>query len=195
LFKDTGAAWNPLSPSVRVEIVHVAGPAGMPAPELGVHAWHLGSTNPNDDSLSVWLEWINVPQIVPAGAQIIAEFRIVATPATDPGDLDHDGAMDCRDIALLDALIGTTFAAPTFDAYADLDRSGVIDSGDRALLLAVAQLHPADFNGDGLLTVADFGAFQTAFVLGDPRADFNGDGLLTVADFGAFQTSFVTGCS
>lgn len=52
----------------------------------------------------------------------------------------------------------------------------------------------ADFNRDGALTIADFGAFQTGFVLKDPRADFNGDCNLTIADFGAFQTAFVTGC-
>ncbi len=53
---------------------------------------------------------------------------------------------------------------------------------------------PADFNRDCQLTVADFGAFQTAFVLGSPSADFNADGQLTIADFGAFQTAFVSGC-
>ncbi len=53
---------------------------------------------------------------------------------------------------------------------------------------------PADFNRDGQLTVADFGAFQTGFVAADGRADFNADCALTVADFGAFQTAFVLGC-
>jgi hypothetical protein len=52
----------------------------------------------------------------------------------------------------------------------------------------------ADANGDGQLTVADFGAFQTRFVAADPYADCNSDGALTVADFGCFQTSFVAGC-
>lgn len=51
----------------------------------------------------------------------------------------------------------------------------------------------ADFNNDCLYTVADFGAFQTGFVAGDPRADFNGDGRLTVADFGAFQNAWIEG--
>lgn len=53
---------------------------------------------------------------------------------------------------------------------------------------------PADFNTDGLLTIADFGAYQTGFVGGDPRADFTSDCVLTIADFGAFQTAFVAGC-
>jgi hypothetical protein len=50
-----------------------------------------------------------------------------------------------------------------------------------------------DLNTDCALTVADFGAFQTLFTLGDMEADFNDDGQLTVADFGAFQTMFVQG--
>jgi FG-GAP-like repeat/FG-GAP repeat len=52
----------------------------------------------------------------------------------------------------------------------------------------------ADCTGDGALTIADFGCFQTKFVGGSPYADCNGDGNLTVADFGCFQTRFVQGC-
>ena len=52
----------------------------------------------------------------------------------------------------------------------------------------------ADCNADGVLTVADFGCFQTRFGAGDLYADCNADGTLTVADFGCFQTRFVTGC-
>jgi hypothetical protein len=57
----------------------------------------------------------------------------------------------------------------------------------------VAECYP-DCNADGVLTVADFGCFQTRFVLADPYADCSGDSLLTVADFGCFQTRFVLGC-
>jgi hypothetical protein len=51
-----------------------------------------------------------------------------------------------------------------------------------------------DCNQDGLLTAADFGCFQTAFVANDPYADCNADGQRTAADFGCFQTAFVAGC-
>jgi len=51
-----------------------------------------------------------------------------------------------------------------------------------------------DCNLDGVLTVADFGCFQTKFVGGDMYADCNASGTLTVADFGCFQTTFVGGC-
>ncbi|MFM9996419.1 MAG: choice-of-anchor tandem repeat NxxGxxAF-containing protein [Phycisphaerales bacterium] len=53
----------------------------------------------------------------------------------------------------------------------------------------------ADINADGGLTVADFGAFQSNYVLTNLRTcDFSGDGTLSVADFGSFQGAFVTGC-
>ncbi len=51
-----------------------------------------------------------------------------------------------------------------------------------------------DCTGEGNLTIADFGCFQTKFVAGDPYADCNGVGGLTIADFACFQTAFVAGC-
>jgi hypothetical protein len=64
---------------------------------------------------------------------------------------------------------------------------------DDVSLQPEASCYP-DCNGDGNLTVADFGCFQTKFVAGDPYADCNASGSLTVADFGCFQTQFVGGC-
>ncbi len=51
-----------------------------------------------------------------------------------------------------------------------------------------------DCSGDGALTVADFGCFQTAFISGNPYADCNQSGTLNIADFGCFQAQFVAGC-
>jgi len=53
---------------------------------------------------------------------------------------------------------------------------------------------PADFDGDGELTILDFVAFQGAFVSGDDAADANADGALNVLDFIAFQVWFEAGC-
>ncbi len=53
---------------------------------------------------------------------------------------------------------------------------------------------PADFDGDGELTIFDFLAFQNAFDASDPAADFDGDGSLTIFDFLAFQNEFDAGC-
>jgi hypothetical protein len=53
----------------------------------------------------------------------------------------------------------------------------------------------ADVNGDGTLTLADFGAFQSAYAMGQAYvADFNHDGVLNLADFGAFKTAYGAGC-
>ena len=49
-------------------------------------------------------------------------------------------------------------------------------------------------NGQHVLTVADFGCFQTRYVMRDPYADCNQDAQFTVADFGCFQTKFAAGC-
>ncbi|MFM9996643.1 MAG: right-handed parallel beta-helix repeat-containing protein [Phycisphaerales bacterium] len=51
-----------------------------------------------------------------------------------------------------------------------------------------------DCNADGNLTVADFGCFQTAYVLAHAYADCNQSGTLTVADFGCFQGAYVLAC-
>ena len=52
----------------------------------------------------------------------------------------------------------------------------------------------ADFDGDGVLTIFDFLAFQNAFAAGSLTADFDGDGVLTIFDFLAFQNEFAAGC-
>ncbi|GIW74578.1 MAG: hypothetical protein KatS3mg103_1100 [Phycisphaerales bacterium] len=52
----------------------------------------------------------------------------------------------------------------------------------------------ADLDGDGLLTIFDFLAFQSLFDAGDPLADCDQDGSLTLFDFLCFQTAFDRGC-
>ena len=59
---------------------------------------------------------------------------------------------------------------------------------------AIACYANCDCSDEPVLTVADFGCFQTKFVSGDPYADCNDDRMLTVADFGCFQSRFVSGC-
>ncbi|MCC6661096.1 MAG: NF038122 family metalloprotease [Phycisphaerales bacterium] len=52
----------------------------------------------------------------------------------------------------------------------------------------------ADCDADGVLTLADYGCYQTRFATGDPYADCNGDTMLNLADFGCFQTAYGQGC-
>ena len=51
-----------------------------------------------------------------------------------------------------------------------------------------------DFDGDGMLTIFDFLAFQNAFDAGDDAADCDSDGSLTLFDFLCFQNAFDAGC-
>ena len=92
---------------------------------------------------------------------------------------------------------------PDFAAVADLDGNGSDDiavtnrdSSTTSVFINTAGATPcvADFDGDGVLTIFDFLAFQTAFDMGDARADIDGDGSFTLFDFLAFQNLFVAGC-
>ena len=84
---------------------------------------------------------------------------------------------------------------PVFAVHAGDYRAEVSDPcvTVTSLVATLTVCYP-DCNADGALTVADFGCFQTKFVLGDPYADCNADGAHTVSDFGCFQTKFVLGC-
>ncbi|MEO1583902.1 MAG: GC-type dockerin domain-anchored protein [Planctomycetota bacterium] len=53
---------------------------------------------------------------------------------------------------------------------------------------------PADVNGDGLLSPADFTAWILAFNDRSPACDQNGDGACTPADFTAWVIGFNAGC-
>ena len=58
------------------------------------------------------------------------------------------------------------------------------------LEMTVIAIDDADINGDGVLDIFDFLAFQNAFAAGDPLADYDGDCRLTIFDFLAFQNAF-----
>lgn len=78
LVKTRGSTFNPDSPSVRVEIRDRSGVPGR----LGLQGFLQNSTDPNDDSLSVWVEWLDAPETVGAGTTVGLEVRVIAFPAT-----------------------------------------------------------------------------------------------------------------
>ncbi len=88
-------------------------------------------------------------------------------------------------------------------SYSDLDclQTWTPQQHQRALSVLLAERADhiitdceADLDGDGVLTIFDFLAFQNLFDAGDPAADFDGDGALTIFDFLAFQNAFDAGC-
>jgi len=178
LLKDNAAAWNAGSPSIEVRVESVSATVGS----LGVQGYLAGTTNPNDDSLSVWLEWVDAPAVVAEGTRVEGTLRVVATPATDPGDLDHDGRFTRGDGVRAFLLLGRVEADSDFDAYADLDRDRAIDDGDFDLIVGLIGAHPADFTGDGTINTIDVLAFLAAFSSGDPSGDLNEDGRVDTRD-------------
>jgi hypothetical protein len=141
------------------------------------------------------------------------------TPALHAGgDFTSAGGLTTSGIAYWDGLVwhaqesgtdGDVLAIAPFDSDgpSGLDPPVLYVGGDfqlaggasasRAALwtgCAPESLCYADCTADLLLSIADFGCFQTRFVSGELYADCNADGLLTVADFGCFQTRFLAGC-
>jgi len=80
------------------------------------------------------------------------------------------------------------------EAMADGQIAGLGGPNARGIVWLTPPECGADFNGDGLLNVFDFLAFQTAFSDGDGSADLDGNGVLNIFDFLAFQTAFGNGC-
>jgi hypothetical protein len=76
LTKTPGSRWFPDSPSIRVDI---PGRSGVPG-RLGIQGYLLDSANPNDDSLSIWVEWLDAPEVVGPGTTLQLDTRITATP-------------------------------------------------------------------------------------------------------------------
>ena len=76
LVQQTGSTWNPDSPTIRVDILSTKGISGR----LGIQAFLAASTNPNDDSLSAWVEWLDAPPTIASGSSLEAGFRLTATP-------------------------------------------------------------------------------------------------------------------
>jgi hypothetical protein len=91
-------------------------------------------------------------------------------------DADGDGTPDASDNC-------TEVANP---GQADVNQDGFGDACD------------ADYDGDGVVNVLDFGVLRAAYLsqAGGPRwnaaVDHNGDGVINVVDFGFFRESFLT---
>ncbi|MHC4911369.1 MAG: alpha-amylase family glycosyl hydrolase [Planctomycetota bacterium] len=76
-------------------------------------------------------------------------------------------------------------------------RSVVLDLPARSIMLLQHEAPadcPADVNGDGVVSPADFNAWIIAFNNQLPECDQNGDSLCAPADFNAWIINFNTGC-
>lgn len=61
-----------------------------------------------------------------------ADFAITAPVVAMPGDLDGNGAVDCADLAIVRAAMGSRTGDANFNAAADVNKDGVVDARDLA---------------------------------------------------------------
>ena len=76
LVKEPGSLWFPDSPSIRVDIVRPEGDHRR----IGIQGLMDRTLKPNEDSLTVWVEWMDVPNRLDRGKSIDFRWKITATP-------------------------------------------------------------------------------------------------------------------
>ncbi len=151
LIKSPGSTWYADSPTIRIDLTDKGGM------RLGVQGFLDGTTDPNDDSLSVWLEWLDAPDMITAGTVLGIEVDVVATGDPDrpviTGDLNADGFVGIED---LNAVLGNwnqsvlpgffTAGAPNGDGFVGIeDLNAVLGNWN-------AGTSPADQTGSAIPT-------------------------------------------
>jgi hypothetical protein len=155
LVKSPGSSWQGESPTVRVDLLDRGGL------RLGMQGFLISSTDPNDDSLTVWLEWLDAPDVLPASLAIDAAFRVTAIdPRWKPGDIDRDGSLDVDDIEQL--LRSPSGAVGNNRARLDLNFDGTIlttphvpGSDADYWVRTLREIEYGDTNLDGMVDFAD----------------------------------------
>jgi hypothetical protein len=121
LVKEPGSNWFPDSPTIRVEILATRGLSG----HLGIQGFLADTEDPNEDSLSIWVEWLDVLNPISAGTVVEADFRITAVPPAPvpicTGDCNDDGSVTIDELTAGIRLIfedASPTECPSFDAAA-----------------------------------------------------------------------------
>ena len=130
------------------------------------------------------------PQTPPAEAADPGEPSpptAAATPPALPAPAGPDTTIWINDAGAPRPVVGVGY--DEFE-FTNVQFTGGAIYVDNLEIAEPAEVCLPDTNGDGLLNINDFIAFQTLFAISDPAADFNGDGLFTINDFVAFQTAF-----
>ncbi|MEN1704351.1 MAG: GC-type dockerin domain-anchored protein [Planctomycetota bacterium] len=177
---------------------------------LGVDASFSGGTTvtvyaDEDDGIVSDIAFFN-PRINNDGWIVFRGFNAAGEQAVFVGD-----GVDLLEIAAVGTQVDTDAGTATITGF-----SGGVDINDVGQALVNAALAtpggaslgraiirvdiggqnncPADVNGDGELTPADFNAWVIAFNGQLPACDQNGDGLCNPADFNAWVVNFNAGC-
>jgi hypothetical protein len=179
LIKARGSTWYPSSPSMRVDVESLGGLSGR----VGIQGYLAGTTNPNDDSLSVWLEWLDAPAVLPAWAVYTTGLSVTARPPGAAADLNGDTVVNASDIDLETAAV----RAGSSDLRYDLNGDGLVNEQDVTYdVQTILGTGSGDANLDGKVNFTDFQVLldhwqQTG--IGWAGGDFTGDGSVNFADF------------
>lgn len=129
------------------------------------------------------------------GVQTVANLRQLAPTSETVFSISSDPAAQFNATLVLQpgtysmsARVGASHACTDWTGF------GCRHSGRGQFDVTLETLCLADFDGSGILDVADFLAFQSAFDAGDALADLDGDGAFTIFDFLAFSNAFQDGC-
>ncbi len=132
LVKRDGSTWFADSPTMRIVVDDAHGL------RLGVQGYLAGTRNPNDDSLSVWLEWLDAPDTIPLSTRLDVGVTMIAYRWPMRGDMNDDATVDAFDVDAFELALADAgayaLAYPGVDPLArgDLDGSGGLDSFDVA---------------------------------------------------------------
>ena len=125
---------------------------------------------------------------------ILVDVAEVTQPANGSVDVEEDGSFVYTPNA---GFSGTdTFTYTSFTSVTNPpDAPAIVHSEPATVAIIVGEGGcAADVNGDGVLNILDFVAFQLAFQAQDPIADCDANGVFNVLDFVCYQQEFVAGC-
>jgi hypothetical protein len=97
--------------------VDVLGTAGL---RLGLQGFLAATTLPSDDSLTVWLEWLDAPNTIENGSALNLSVKATASPprfAFLPGDYDRNDVVEAADYVVWRKNDGTQAGYETWQAH------------------------------------------------------------------------------
>lgn len=142
-----------------------------------------------DDDISYEYEF---DLTLPAGTYSVVLNGDSTTLEGERADVNEDGLVNYWDRPTLGLSLGSDVDDAGYVPHADIDRNGVVDSSDAAILDAFPCI--GDVTGDGLVDFFDVSAFMDLYNAADPGADLNGDGLFNYLDISTYMTMYAVGC-
>lgn len=162
LVKTDNSVWFSDSPTLRVTINNKHGL------RLGLQGYLQQSTDNNDDSLSVWLEWLDAPNTIATGTKLNLDTTVTATAPGTPGVVvsESDGNTVVSEFGTTDTFTVALAAQPRANVVIDVSSSNT----------AEAAVSPASL----IFTPANWNQPQSITVIGVPDSQIDTDQISTV---------------